>query len=80
MHISNQVDRIEEYGYVGVNIFSQTSGAVAIGTTAQFEGVILAKKLIAMKTGTSADCWHRLRSLSTRMRLCGPPRKNPRTL
>jgi Ice-binding-like/Bacterial Ig-like domain len=37
------------------NIFWQTSGAVAIGTTAHFNGVILAKKLIAMKTGASAN-------------------------
>ena len=37
------------------NVFWQTSGAVAIGTTAHFEGVILAKKLIAMKTGASAN-------------------------
>ena len=37
------------------NIFWQTSGTVAIGTTAHFEGVILAKKLIAMKTGASAN-------------------------
>jgi hypothetical protein len=37
------------------NVFWQTAGAVAIGTTAHFEGVILAKKLIAMKTGASAN-------------------------
>jgi Ice-binding-like/Bacterial Ig-like domain len=37
------------------NIFWQTSGAVAIGTTARFEGVILAKKKIAMKTSASAN-------------------------
>jgi len=37
------------------NIFWQTSGAVAIGTTAHFEGVILAKTKIAMKTGASAN-------------------------
>jgi hypothetical protein len=37
------------------NVFWQTSGAVAIGTTAHFQGVILAKKLIAMKTGASAN-------------------------
>ena len=37
------------------NIFWQTSGAVAIGTTAHFEGVILAKTKIAMKTGASAS-------------------------
>ncbi|MGA2020833.1 MAG: ice-binding family protein [Candidatus Sulfotelmatobacter sp.] len=37
------------------NIFWQASGAVAIGTTAHAEGVILAKTKIAMKTGASAD-------------------------
>jgi hypothetical protein len=37
------------------NIFWQTSGAVAIGTTAHFEGVILGKTMIAMKTGASAN-------------------------
>jgi hypothetical protein len=37
------------------NIFWQTSGGVAIGTTAHFEGTILAKTKIAMKTGASAN-------------------------
>jgi Ice-binding-like len=37
------------------NIFWQASGDVAIGTTAHFEGVIFAKKLIALKTGASAN-------------------------
>ena len=37
------------------NIFWQTSGSVAIGTTAHFEGTILAKTKIAMKTGASAN-------------------------
>jgi hypothetical protein len=37
------------------NIFWQTSGAVAIGTTAHTEGVILTKTMIAMKTGASAN-------------------------
>ena len=42
-------------GALAKNIFWQTSGAVAIGTTAHFEGVILAKTMIAMKTGASAN-------------------------
>jgi hypothetical protein len=42
-------------GALPTNIFWQTSGAVAIGTTAHFEGVILAKTMIAMKTGASAN-------------------------
>ena len=37
------------------NVFWQTSGGVAIGTTAHFEGVILGKTKIAMKTGASAN-------------------------
>jgi Ice-binding-like/Bacterial Ig-like domain len=37
------------------HVFWQTSGAVAIGTTAHFEGVILAKTKIAVKTGASAN-------------------------
>jgi len=42
-------------GALPKNIFWQTSGAVAIGTTAHFEGVILAKTMIAMKTSASAN-------------------------
>jgi hypothetical protein len=37
------------------NIFWQASGAVSIGTTAQAEGVILGKTMIALKTGASAN-------------------------
>jgi hypothetical protein len=37
------------------NIFWQTAGSVAIGTTAHFEGTILSKTKIAMKTGASAN-------------------------
>jgi hypothetical protein len=32
------------------NVFWQTAGAVAIGTTAHFEGTILSKTMIAMRT------------------------------
>jgi hypothetical protein len=46
---------ILKHGALPKNIFWQTSGAVAIGTTAHFEGVILAKTKIAMKTGASAN-------------------------
>ena len=35
------------------NIFWQVAGAVTIGTTAHFEGVLLAKTLIAVNTGAS---------------------------
>ena len=37
------------------NVFWQAAGTVAIGTTAHFEGVMLAKTLIAVKTGASAN-------------------------
>ena len=37
------------------NIFWQAAGAVAIGTTAHFEGVMLAKTMIAVNTGASAN-------------------------
>ncbi|MCU1302346.1 MAG: hypothetical protein JWQ87_2630 [Candidatus Sulfotelmatobacter sp.] len=36
------------------NIFWQTASGVAVGTTAQFEGTILAKTKISLKTGASA--------------------------
>ncbi len=42
-------------GAVAKNIFWQTAGGVTIGTTAHFEGVLLAKTLIAFKTGASAN-------------------------
>jgi hypothetical protein len=42
-------------GALPKNVFWQTSGAVAIGTTAHFNGVILAKTMIALKTGASAN-------------------------
>ena len=42
-------------GALPKNIFWQASGIVTIGTTAHFEGVILAKTMIAMKTGASAN-------------------------
>jgi hypothetical protein len=37
------------------NVFWQTAGAVSIGTTAHFEGTILSKTLIAMKTKASIN-------------------------
>lgn len=40
-------------GALAKNVFWQSAGAVAIGTTAHIEGTILAKTLIAMKTGSS---------------------------
>jgi Ice-binding-like len=37
------------------NVFWQTAGAVSIGTTAHFEGTILTKTMVAMKTGASIN-------------------------
>lgn len=37
------------------NVFWQPADVVAIGTTAHFEGIILAKTMIAMKTGASMN-------------------------
>jgi len=46
---------ILEGGALPKNIFWQTAGVVAIGTTAHIDGVILAKTRIAMKTSASAN-------------------------
>ena len=37
------------------NVFWQVAGSAAIGTTAHFEGTILSRALIAMKTGASTN-------------------------
>jgi hypothetical protein len=37
------------------NVFWQAGGAVSIGTTAHFEGVLLAKTMVAVKTGASVS-------------------------
>jgi hypothetical protein len=42
-------------GALAKNIFWQVAGAVTIGTTAHFEGVMLAKTLVAVNTGASAN-------------------------
>jgi Ice-binding-like len=42
-------------GALAKNIFWQVAGAVTIGTTAHFEGVLLAKTLIAVNTGASVN-------------------------
>jgi hypothetical protein len=42
-------------GALAKNIFWQVAGAVTIGTTAHFEGVVLAKTLVAMNTGASMN-------------------------
>ena len=42
-------------GALAKNIFWQAAGAVAIGTTAHFEGILLAKTMIAVNTGASVN-------------------------
>ena len=42
-------------GALAKNVFWQAAGVVAIGTTAHFEGIMLAKTNIAVKTGASAN-------------------------
>lgn len=42
-------------GALPKNVFWQSAGAVSVGTTAHFEGVVLAKTLIAVKTGASVN-------------------------
>jgi hypothetical protein len=42
-------------GALPQNIFWQVAGAVTLGTTAHFEGVILAKTVIALHTGASVN-------------------------
>lgn len=42
-------------GALAKNIFWQVADSVSIGTTAHFEGVVLGKTLVAVKTGASAN-------------------------
>ena len=42
-------------GALAKNVFWQSAGKVAIGTTAHFAGTILSKTMIAMKTGSSTN-------------------------
>ena len=42
-------------GSLAKNVFWQSAGAVSIGTTAHFEGVVLAKTLVAVKTGATIN-------------------------
>jgi len=42
-------------GALAKNIFWQVAGVVTIGTSAHFEGVILAKTIIAVNTGASVN-------------------------
>ena len=42
-------------GALPKNIFWQVAGAVTLGTTAHFEGVVLAKTMIAVNTGATVN-------------------------
>lgn len=42
-------------GALAKNVFWQSAGAVSIGTTAHFEGIVLAKTMVAVKTGASVN-------------------------
>ncbi len=42
-------------GALAKNIFWQVAGAVTLGTTAHFEGIILAKTMIAVNTGATVN-------------------------
>lgn len=42
-------------GALAKNVFGQSAGAVSIGTSAHFQGVMLAKTLVAVKTGASVS-------------------------
>jgi hypothetical protein len=42
-------------GALPQNIFWQVAGAVTLGTTAHFEGIVLAKTMIAVNTGASVN-------------------------
>ncbi len=42
-------------GALAKNVFWQSAGAVSIGTTAVFEGVMLAKTMVAVKTGATVN-------------------------
>jgi hypothetical protein len=52
---ANATSVILKGGALPKNVFWQTSGTVAIGTTAHFNGVVLAKTMIVLKTGASAN-------------------------
>jgi hypothetical protein len=55
LNISNGVSVHLRGGAQAKNIFWQVAGLVTLGTTSHFEGIVLSKTLIAMKTGASID-------------------------
>jgi hypothetical protein len=52
---ANGIHVILAGGALAKNIFWQVAGAVTLGTTAHFEGIMLAKTVIAVNTGASVN-------------------------
>lgn len=55
LDLSSSVNFILTGGAKAKNIFWQTAGAVTLGTTSHFEGIILGQKNISMKTGATIN-------------------------
>jgi hypothetical protein len=55
LDVANGAKVILAGGAQAKNIFWQVAGAVTIGTTAHFEGIVLGKTLIAVNTGASVN-------------------------
>jgi hypothetical protein len=55
LSVSSAVKITLKGGALAKNIFWQTSGKVTLGTTSHFEGIILGKTGINMKTGASIN-------------------------
>lgn len=55
LKMSSGVRVILKGGALAKNIFWQTSGAVTLGTTSHFEGIILGKTAINLQTGASVN-------------------------
>jgi hypothetical protein len=53
--MSSAVNITLEGGALAKNIYWQTSGAVTLGTTSHFEGIILSQTGINMKTGATIN-------------------------
>jgi hypothetical protein len=51
--VENAADITLTGGALPQNVFWQVTGPVSVGTTARFEGVILTKKSVTLKTGAS---------------------------
>jgi hypothetical protein len=53
--VSSATNVVLSGGAVPKNVFWEVAGSVALGTTVQFEGVILCQTMIALDTGASID-------------------------